>query len=64
MTAIETVEVMVLDVPEVARVLGNLGLGTVRSMIAKGELKSIKIRDRRFVRVEDLKEYLAGRVAA
>jgi hypothetical protein len=63
-TATESVEVMVLDIPEVARRLGNLGPGTVRSIIASGELKSIKIRDRRFVTVEALREYVAARVAA
>jgi excisionase family DNA binding protein len=60
----EPSDVEVLDIPEVARRLGGLGLGTVRSMIAKGELKSIKIRDRRFVTVEALRAYISERVAA
>jgi excisionase family DNA binding protein len=64
MNEIEPAEAMVLDIPEVARRLGGLGQGTVRSMIASGELKSIKIRDRRFVTVEALRAYIAERVAA
>jgi excisionase family DNA binding protein len=52
-----------LDVGEAARAL-RLGLSTVRAMIASGDLKSVRIGDRRLVRVEDLKTFLADRVAA
>lgn len=64
MTATEPAEAMVLDIPEVGRRLGGLSRGTVQAMISSGELRSIKIRDRRFVTVEALRAYVAERVAA
>jgi excisionase family DNA binding protein len=65
MTTTKTdIEPMVFDLGSVARALGGLGLSTVRAMVASGELKSIKIRDRRFVRREHLIEYLDKHVAA
>jgi excisionase family DNA binding protein len=63
-TATEPAEAMVLDIPEVGRRLGGLSRGTVQAMISSGELRSIKIRDRRFVTVEALRAYVAERVAA
>jgi excisionase family DNA binding protein len=62
MTA-NTLEPMVLDVGEAARAL-RLGPSTVRAKIATGELRSVKIGDRRLIRVEDLRAFLAERVAA
>jgi excisionase family DNA binding protein len=56
-------EPMVLNIPEAARAL-RLGEATVRAKIANGELRSVKIGDRRLVRVEDLRAFLAGCVAA
>ena len=65
MTATEpAAETLALDIPEVGRRLGGLSRGTVQAMISSGELKSIKIRDRRFVTPEALRAYIAERVAA
>lgn len=58
-----TIEPMVLDIPEVAGAL-KVCVATVRNMIAAGELKSLKIRDRRFVRREHLVEYLDKQAVA
>ena len=51
------VEPLVYDLPEVATAL-RVCLGTVRNIIAAGELRSIRIRDRRFVRKADLQRFL------
>ncbi len=65
MTTTKTdIEPIVLDLGGVARALCGMGLSTVRAMVASGELKSIKIRDRRFVRREHLVEDLDKHVAA
>jgi excisionase family DNA binding protein len=60
---ITTIEPMVLDVNDDARAL-RLGASTVRAMLTKGELPSVRIGDRRLIRVEDLRAFLAERVAA
>lgn len=50
-------EPLVFDVREVAAML-KLCPSTIRNMIAAGELKSIKLRDRRVVRKSDLHRFL------
>jgi excisionase family DNA binding protein len=52
-----TIEPSVLNLRQTATAL-NCCIGTVRNMIAAGELKSIKLRDRRDVRKADLQRFL------
>jgi excisionase family DNA binding protein len=62
MTTNETVEPLALNVGEAARA-SRLGESTIRAMIASGELRSIRVGDRRLVRIEDLRAFLAARAA-
>jgi excisionase family DNA binding protein len=54
---------LVLNIDEVAAAL-KLCRATIRNMITAGELKSIKLRDRRVVRRTDLLAFLDRAAAA
>jgi len=57
------IEPLVYNLSEVAQAL-RLGLSTVRNLVASGEMKTVKLGDRRLVRVEDLRAFLEDRSAA
>jgi excisionase family DNA binding protein len=64
MTTTKTdIEPLVYDLGEVARAL-RIGLSTVRNLVASGDLKSVKIGDRRLVTREALSAFLGERAAA
>ena len=56
-------EPLVFDVREVAAML-KLSPSTIRNMISSGELKSIKLRDRRVVKKVDLHRFVEATEAA
>jgi excisionase family DNA binding protein len=52
-----------LDTNDVVRIT-RLGASTVRHKIASGELRSLKLGDRRLIRPEDLREFINRAVVA
>ena len=56
-------EQMLFDVAEVARAL-RIGVSTVRSLVASGKLKGIRVGDRVLVSRRALDEFIAASEAA
>jgi excisionase family DNA binding protein len=53
------IEPMLYDIYEVALAL-RLGASTVRKLVSAGEIPSIRIGNRRLIRVEDLRAFIAA----
>jgi excisionase family DNA binding protein len=58
-----TVERLLLDTNDVAYAL-HIGLSSARGLMARGELPSLRVGDRRLVRREDLMKFIEERATA
>ena len=53
-----TVPPRLLSIPEAAEMLGGLHEQTVRQLIKRGELGSVRVERRRFVSVDQVADYI------